>query len=122
MARKVVFVDDLDGSEITEDGAGPVRFSLRDEFFEIDLSAKNLTKLEKALQPFIDHATSVDAPPSEPPARARGPQKRVTKVAGKGRDYLDAVRRWARENGHSVADRGRIAASIIDEYEAAHKS
>ena len=30
------------------------------------------------------------------------------------------IREWARENGHAVSDRGRIAASVIEAYEKAH--
>jgi hypothetical protein len=31
-----------------------------------------------------------------------------------------AIRDWARKNGHAVSDRGRIPASVVDAYEAAH--
>jgi hypothetical protein len=31
-----------------------------------------------------------------------------------------AVREWARQNGHPVSGRGRIAADVVAEYEAAH--
>ncbi|WP_444546483.1 Lsr2 family DNA-binding protein [Brachybacterium paraconglomeratum] len=30
------------------------------------------------------------------------------------------IREWARENGHDVSDRGRLAATIIEAYDAAH--
>ncbi|MGP5268482.1 Lsr2 family DNA-binding protein [Brachybacterium alimentarium] len=30
------------------------------------------------------------------------------------------IREWARENGHEVSDRGRIAGSVIEAYDAAH--
>jgi len=33
---------------------------------------------------------------------------------------LQAIRDWARRNGHQVSDRGRIAASVVDAFEAAH--
>jgi hypothetical protein len=32
---------------------------------------------------------------------------------------LQAVRAWAREHGHAVADRGRIAEPIVEAYRAA---
>lgn len=117
MARRTVFVDDLDGSEIAEGQGGPITFSIKGEYFEIDLGEKNQVKLDKALAPFIEKASKIPAPHSAVPGRpARA--ARTTKVPGQGRDYLDAVRRWARDNGHTVADRGRIAAPIIDAYEA----
>ena len=40
-----------------------------------------------------------------------------TNKSGKSPEELDAIRAWARDNGHEVANRGRIAASIIKAYE-----
>jgi nucleoid-associated protein Lsr2 len=116
MARKVVFVDDLDGTEIPEGQGGTITFSVRGEFYELDLGEKSQAKLDKALDPFISKATKVAAPHSAVPAR---PTKRTTKVPGAGRDYLDAVRRWANDNGYTVSNRGRIAANIVEAYEQA---
>ncbi|MEV8239511.1 histone-like nucleoid-structuring protein Lsr2 [Microbacterium testaceum] len=31
-----------------------------------------------------------------------------------------AVRQWARENGHTVSDRGRVPATIVDAYKSAN--
>jgi 23S rRNA maturation mini-RNase III len=41
--------------------------------------------------------------------------------SGKSPEELAAVRKWARENGHEVAEQGRIAKAIQDEYDEAHK-
>lgn len=120
MARRTVYVDDLTNKEIPDGEGGPVRFALGDDMYEMDLGKESLAKLEKALGPFIDKASKVEAPPPTPTRAARAGTRR-TQVPGKGKDYLDAVRRWARENGHTVSDRGRIAANIVEEYEAAHK-
>ena len=35
-------------------------------------------------------------------------------------DQVQAVRDWARQNGYTVSDRGRIAKSIQDAFDAAH--
>ncbi len=37
------------------------------------------------------------------------------------REQREAIRTWANDNGHSVGDRGRIAASIVSAFEEAHK-
>lgn len=122
MARKTIYLDDVTGKEIADGEGGPVRFSLRDEFYEIDISNETLAKLEKLLKPYIDVAATVEPPRAEPAGRrGRAPTATRMQVPGRGRDYLDAVRRWARDNGHVVADRGRIKAEIVDAYEAAHK-
>lgn len=125
MAKKILLVDDLDGSEIEEsDGGGPIKFSLGDDFYQMDLGSKSLAKLTKALQPFIEKASKVEAPPPEPSrpaARKRGTAP-ATGGSGLTREELDAVRTWARANGHEVAARGRIKAEIIAAWEAATKS
>lgn len=33
---------------------------------------------------------------------------------------IDEIRAWARANGHTVSDRGRIATKIVEAYDVAH--
>jgi len=42
------------------------------------------------------------------------------KPAPMDREQTKAIREWARKNGHEVSDRGRIAAPIMEAFEAAH--
>ena len=121
MARTVVVTDDLDGSSPAE----PVQFTYDGVNWEIDLSAKNREKLQKALQPFLDKAHPVDM--AQPKTKTTTPTRtrtrtRTSRSAKNGRENLDAIRRWAQENGYKVGDRGRIAKSIIEEYELAQKA
>lgn len=101
--RIVELVDDLDDT-IIEDG-GTQTFSLNGTAYEIDLGSANVEKLRDALAPFITAGRRVRNTPS---SRQR---------SGGGRD-LDAIRAWARSNGFTVSDRGRIAAGIIEAYNA----
>lgn len=105
MARKVVthFIDDLDGSE----AEGTVSFALEGVTYEIDLSSKNKDKLRKALQPYID-------------AGQRTGGRRVPSGSRGGRNDLAAIRKWAKENGYEVSERGRIPAAVMEAYDAAH--
>lgn len=48
---------------------------------------------------------------------AKAPVAPVPTVAR--RPSMDAIRAWARANGHNVSDRGRIRADIVGQYEAA---
>jgi hypothetical protein len=107
MARKIIesILDDLDGSE----GASTVFFAFDGRSYEIDLSDENKDKLAQALQPFIDAARTTSA------LRRPGPSSR-----GGQKQDLNAIREWARANGYAVSDRGRIAADVVEAYEAAN--
>ncbi len=47
-------------------------------------------------------------------------QIRAGKTPGQGKGELDAIRSWARQNGHQVSDRGRISKRVREAYTAAH--
>ncbi len=104
----VTVTDDLDGSG----NAKEVAFSLNGESWTIDLSAKNRAALEKALKPYIAKATKQGR--RRPAASVRETARRAA------RTDLAAVRDWAKSNGHRVSDRGRISATVQQEYDAAH--
>jgi hypothetical protein len=113
MAKRIVesFIDDIDGS----DAEGTTTFALDGTPYEIDLSGENRDKLEKALSVFITKARPVRA---ERGARGR----RAVAGAGRGisREKSTEIRRWAREHGLPVSERGRIAATVVKQYEEAH--
>ena len=113
MATKHVthLVDDLDGS-ILEDGEGKqVTFSVEGRVYEIDLSNDNADKFFEAFAPYVAAARSVS---SSGAGRSRRSSPRKSSAD------LAAVREWARANGHTVSDRGRVPGSIIVAYEAAN--
>ncbi|MBF4561173.1 Lsr2 family protein [Microbacterium sp. VKM Ac-2870] len=115
MAQKVIveLVDDLDGTAIKDGKGGSVSFALGKKSYDIDLSDTNLSKLEEALAPFIDAARPSS---SAPAAAARRSSSRSTRKAS-GVD-LAAVREWARANGHTVSERGRVPAAVLEAYAA----
>ncbi len=108
MAQKVTVAleDDLDGGPADE----TVRFGLGGTDYEIDLSAKNARTLRKQLTPFIEHARKV----------SRGPARRTARTSA-GRQRSGEVRAWAKDHGLAVSERGRIPASVIEQYQAAVK-
>jgi hypothetical protein len=103
MAQKVtiVLVDDIDGGDAEE----TVSFALDGRDYEIDLSKKNAAKLRDVVAPYVGHA------------RRAGGRKRGR--TGAGPNPAD-IRAWARENGFTVPDRGRVSAQVRDAYVAAH--
>lgn len=112
MAKKVVyqFTDDLDGTVLGDDGE-TVEFSLDGTSYEIDLSIENAAELRELLGKYISVARAV--------TKARRTGGRTATSVSQKRD-LTAVREWARSSGHEVSARGRIAAPILEAYDAAH--
>jgi hypothetical protein len=118
MAQKmqVLLIDDLDGG----DAAETVSFSLDGVAYEIDLNEENAGRLREALAPWVGHARKVSG--------GRGGARRGGGSGGSrsGRSASSAggdtaeIRAWARENGHTVSERGRIPTSVLKAYRAAH--
>ncbi|MUL67253.1 hypothetical protein BOO86_22455 [Mycobacterium sp. CBMA 234] len=133
MAERIVvqLVDDITGVEITDDTGERINFSVRGVDFQIDLSAANVAKFEKALAPYLDAATRVGGrrartqKAAEPTTRSakggttRGRAKKAAKGAS-SKEQLAAIREWAQDNGYDVAARGRIKAEIVEAYHAAN--
>jgi len=111
MAKKVTvtLVDDFDGEGAADE---TVEFGLDGVTYEIDLSAKNATKLRNDLKQWVESSRRV------------GGRRRGRASSGRGRGAIDreqsaAIRDWARRNGHNVSTRGRIPADVIDAFHAA---
>jgi hypothetical protein len=112
MAQRVnvVLVDDIDGSDATE----TVSFALDGVDYEIDLSDEHAGDLRNAVSLYIGHAR-----------RTGGRRKSGRRTAssgsadGAGPSAAD-IRTWARENGWTVPERGRVSADVREAYAAAH--
>lgn len=115
MARKQItqLIDDLDG-ETLDDGGETILFSLDGRAYEIDLSSANAAQLREAFAPYVDVARSISSAP-----RNNGRPARARRARTDERD-LGAVREWARQNGHTVSERGRVPAAILESYDEAH--
>lgn len=98
----IALEDDLDGGpadQTLQFGLGPVEY-------EIDLNTKNARIFRNQMAPFLEHARKAGRGQYRPVRSARRPNS-----AG--------IRAWAKEHGIHVSERGRIAASVIERYEAA---
>jgi len=127
-----VLTDDYDDVELKPGQGQTVTFSLQGQAYEIDLSDKNLKKLQGELAGWIDKARP--AATVRPGSRARGvgrPSDRggaarggagsrsaASRSAAAGESQ--AIREWARSNGHQVSERGRISSGIRAAYAQAH--
>jgi hypothetical protein len=110
MAREIVtttkYTDDIDGSA----AAGTINFSFDGVNYEIDLSKSNTRAFEKAIALYVGHARKV--------RNTRSRSAHRTSASG-SRDLAD-VRAWATANGLEVSQRGRVAAAVLEAYDAAH--
>jgi hypothetical protein len=106
MAQKITveLEDDLDGGPADE----TVRFGVDGSEYEIDLSKKNAVAFRRKLAPFIDHARKA----------GRGGRRRPGRTAS-SRERSGDIRAWAKDQGIAVSERGRIPASVVEQYEAA---
>jgi hypothetical protein len=109
MATKITVAleDDLDGGRADE----TVRFGLGSAQYEIDLNKKNARAFRKKLAPFVGHARKAAAS-----GQRRGPARTAS-----SRQRSGDIRAWAKARGLQVSDRGRIPASVVDQYEATTK-
>lgn len=108
MARhtKVELIDDVDGGAAVE----TLTFAVDGKTWEIDLNADNAQQLRADLEKWQHHARRVKS--------ARGSSSRT--VAQRSPEQTAAIRRWARENGYQVSDRGRISAEVERAYQRAN--
>jgi hypothetical protein len=106
MAREVEtkLIDDLDGGPAAES----VNFALDGRSYEIDLSAKNATKLRNALAPYVEAGSRV-----RPEPRTRGARQASASTRN---PENQEIRAWALRKGMDVASRGRISEEVIEAY------
>jgi nucleoid-associated protein Lsr2 len=106
MAQKVsvVLEDDLTGGPAEQ----TIRFAFDGTGYEIDLNAKNAATFSKQLAPYLEHAR-----------RARLAQPRRPGQTAAGRQRSGDIRAWAKDHGLAVSERGRIPATVVEQYQAA---
>jgi hypothetical protein len=74
----------------------------------IDLSAENAAAFGRLFAPYIGHARKA----------GRAPGRRAGRTAST-RQRSGDIRAWAKEHGLAVSERGRIPASVVEQYHAA---
>jgi hypothetical protein len=119
----VTFIDDLTGEEAED--ITTVEFALEGVTYEIDLADDNAAKLRDNLARYVAAArkTSARRPGVRGADRSTGRGAGNGSVARSGynRDTLRAIREWAKQNGHSVSDRGRLPLNVLHAWEENHQ-
>jgi hypothetical protein len=120
----VTLIDDLTGEEAED--ITTVEFALEGVSYEIDLANDNAAKLRDNLSRYVAAArkTSARRPGTRGNDRsaARGSGNGSAARSGYNRDTLRAIREWAKQNGHSVSDRGRLPLNVLNAWEANHQA
>jgi hypothetical protein len=121
VAQKVVvsLVDDLDETEADE----TVEFGVDGTTYEIDLSEANAAKLRDSLADYIAHARRLSGrrrSSSRSAGAAATTPRRGGGRASVDREQNQAIREWARKQGMSVSERGRIPSEVSEAYHKSH--
>ena len=90
-------------------------FALDGVSYEIDLSAKNAATMRDVLANYVANARRSGR--SAAAVRPNGSGRRGRAARG-DREQTQAIREWARRNGHKVGDKGRIPATVLEAYHA----
>lgn len=116
MAQKiqVLLICDVcnDGTPGTEN----IRFGLDGINYEIDVCDRHAGQMRDAIAPFSGVGRRATAS-----AGGTGRSGRRAAAAGTDRARTQAIRAWAKQRGIKVSERGRIAASVAAQYDAAHR-
>jgi hypothetical protein len=110
MTRKVQvhLLDDIDGSRADE----TLKFGLDGTLYEIDLNSKHANKFRSALAQYIAKSRRTGRGGVVPGGRGRSSGG----TARTDREQNQAIREWAKSKGFDVSDRGRIPATVIEQY------
>ena len=119
MAQKiqVLLVCDLHEQEV--EGFETVAFGLDGSSYEIDVCDEHAAAMRDAMAPYVGAARRAGRTPMAPAQRRPG-RRSAAGAGSDDRQRVSEIRAWARANGHQVSERGRIAATVLQAYEAAH--
>lgn len=115
MARREIYVDDIDGKE--HESVQARRYSIGHQAYTIDLSDKNYEAFLKAMEPYTSVSVKVTGAPTAP----RGIRAARGSRTPAGPSESAQIRSWAASQGIDVAPRGRIHADVKAKWEAAGK-
>lgn len=102
--KKTVFVDDLTGDE----AATSVTFGLDDKMYEIDLNDENAKELRETLDRYVRVAREKLMEQQQRNDEGRQAQSQQNSKE---------IRRWAKKQGYSIKNFGRIPAKVMQEWE-----
>jgi hypothetical protein len=109
---QVLLVCDLHDGDV--EGTETITFGLDGAAYEIDVCPAHGKELRDAYAPFVGAARRAGR------SAAGGQRRSRAGRSGGAGNKVAEIREWARSNGHQVSERGRIAATVQQAYDAAH--
>ena len=111
MAQKVsvTYACDYDSKEIPAGQHRLRRFSIDGRDYEISLFLKSIVKFDESVSRYASHARKASARVARTKRRTAAHRK-----------HSAQVRAWAKANGFTVSERGRIPADVVAKYESTH--
>lgn len=114
---QVLLTCDLHGDDTTGDTT--IDFALDGTSYEIDLCDQHAQTLRDSFAEYVGAARRAGSGSGGGRSGGRRSGRRSAGGSG-GRRRTAEIREWARSNGLTVSERGRIPASVMERYEAAN--
>jgi hypothetical protein len=105
----VTYACDYDQKEIPQGQHRLRRFSVDGRDYEIDLCLRHSERFDEAVSRYASHARKASARPVRTKRRTAAHRK-----------HSAQVRAWAKANGFTVSERGRIPSDVVIRYESTH--
>ena len=103
---QTIYISDISGDEVADGDS--IEFSYRGVDYKIDLTQQEADKFDQHMAFYTDHAQ-----------RTGGRKQRKGGGAKTDPSQLQAARKWLKDNGYEVSDRGRIKKELMDIYNKA---
>ena len=122
MARRQETIVTCDLHEGTEtEGVTTIAFGLDGTSYEIDACPEHGDALREAFATYVGAARRPERGSGSTARRApRSSTPRSSSGGGSDREQVQQIREWARANGHTVSERGRLSAAVLEAYRAAN--
>ncbi|GAA4845708.1 Lsr2 family protein [Actinomycetospora corticicola] len=123
MSTITILACDLDGVAHTDDDpVTTIEWGLDDALYEIDLCASHELELREVLERYALAGRKAGATAKRAPAPTATAADRPKRIAAAGSDRARnaRIREWARAQGMTVPDLGRLASGVVAAYEEAH--
>ena len=116
MAKKTIEVitSDLSGDELEPGQGETIIFSVGGADYSIDLTDAEADEFRSTFDRYVKVASRASSRGTQSSSSGRKPSG-----SGRSSEELAHIRAWAKDNGHTVSERGRIKAEVIDAFDKA---